>query len=65
MEQARGDVTWVNRFADYDRFLDALAAAKAAAGVKNTATAFGLLLDAVEKQYVPRIRQICSAGNVK
>ena len=50
LEQAMGDVTWVNRFADYDRFLDALTAAKASAGVKNTATAFGLLLDVVERQ---------------
>ena len=40
-----GDVTWVNRFADCDRFLGALTAAKAAAGVMNTATAFELLLD--------------------
>lgn len=43
------DGTWVNRFAEYDRFLDALTAARAKAGVKNTATAFGLLLDIVEK----------------
>ena len=49
LEQATGDVTWVNRMADYDRFLDALTTAKASAGVKNTATAFGLLLDAAEK----------------
>ena len=48
LEQATGDVTWINRYADYDRFLNALTAAKAAAGVKNTATAFGLLLDVVE-----------------
>ena len=41
--------TWVNRFAEYDRLLDALTAARAKAGVKNTATAFGLLLDIVEK----------------
>ncbi len=34
---------------DYDRILDALTLAKAAAGAKNTATAFGLLLDAAEK----------------
>jgi len=39
----------------YDRFLDALSrvegtAAKAQAGIKNTATAFGLLLDTVGKQ---------------
>ena len=39
-----------SRRADYDRFLDALAAANAQAGIKNTATAFGLLLDAAEKQ---------------
>jgi ParB-like chromosome segregation protein Spo0J len=49
MEQADGDRTWINRRADYDRMLDALTAAKAAAGVKNTATAFGLLLDLAEK----------------
>ena len=49
LEQAMGDVTWVNRFADYDRVLDALTAAKASAGVKNTATAFGLLLDLAGK----------------
>jgi len=48
LETASGDVTWVNRYADYDRFLDALTAAKSAAGIKNTATAFGLLLDAAE-----------------
>lgn len=50
LEQAMGDVTWLNRRADYDRFLDALTAAKAQAGIKNTATAFGLLLDVAEKQ---------------
>jgi len=49
LEQAMGDVTWLNRRADYDRFLDALTAVKAQAGIKNTATAFGLLLDAAEK----------------
>ncbi len=49
LEQAVGDRTWVNRYADYDRFLDALTAAKSAAGVKNTATAFGLLLGLVER----------------
>jgi hypothetical protein len=49
LEQATGDVTWINRRAEYDRFLDALTVAKAAAGVKNTATAFGLLLDLAEK----------------
>jgi len=38
-----------NRRADYNRFLDALTAAKAQAGIKNTDTAFGLLLDAAEK----------------
>ena len=32
----------------YDRFLDALTAAKSSACVKNTATAFGLLLDMIE-----------------
>jgi len=49
LEQATGDVTWVNRRAEYDRFLDALTIAKAQAGIKNTATAFGLLLDLAEK----------------
>jgi len=49
LEQATGDVTWINRRAEYDRFLDALTVAKASAGVKNTATAFGLLLDLAEK----------------
>jgi len=56
LEQASGDATWVNRYGDYDRFLDALTAAKSAAGVKNTATAFGLLLDLAEKHLdeIPR-----------
>lgn len=49
MEQATGDATWVNRMSEYDRMLDLLTAAKASAGVKNTATAFGLLLDIVER----------------
>ncbi|MCY2927890.1 MAG: ParB/RepB/Spo0J family partition protein [Planctomycetota bacterium] len=49
LEQATGNVTWVNRRADYDRMLDTLTVAKAKAGVKNTATAFGLLLDLAEK----------------
>lgn len=49
MERADGDSTWVNRFAEYDRFLDALTIAKEMAGIKNTATAFGLLLDLAEK----------------
>lgn len=48
LAKCTGEAIWLNRLADYDRFLDALAAAKAQAGVKNTATAFGLLLDAVE-----------------
>lgn len=48
LEQCTGDRTWLNRFADYDRFLDVLTATKSAAGVKNTATAFGLMLDAAE-----------------
>ncbi|MBI5725028.1 MAG: ParB N-terminal domain-containing protein [Planctomycetes bacterium] len=49
MEQATGDATWINRRAEYDRMLDALAVARERAGVKNTATAFGLLLDLAEK----------------
>jgi len=44
-----GDSTWVNRFSEYDKMLDLLTAAKASAGVKNTATALGLLLDIAEK----------------
>lgn len=50
LETASGDATWGNRFADYDRFLDALASAAADAGLKNTATASGLRRDAAEKQ---------------
>jgi hypothetical protein len=38
-----------NRRAEYDRLLDTLTIAKEQAGVKNTATAFGLLLDIVEE----------------
>jgi hypothetical protein len=49
VEKATGDATWVNRRAEYDRLLDALTAAKRTAGVKNTATAFGLLLDIAER----------------
>lgn len=49
LEQATGKSTWVNRRAEYDRLLDVLTVAKETAGVKNTATAFGLLLDLVEK----------------
>jgi hypothetical protein len=49
VEQASGDAIWVNRFAEYDRMLDLLTAAKEKAGVKNTATALGLLLDVAEK----------------
>ena len=41
--------TRLNPRADYDRTLDALTTAKAQAGVKNAATAFGLLLDLAEK----------------
>ncbi|MCE5327878.1 MAG: ParB/RepB/Spo0J family partition protein [Planctomycetaceae bacterium] len=52
LEQATGDVTWINRYAEYDRMLDALTTAKAQAGVKNTATAFGLLLSLAEKHWV-------------
>ena len=43
------DSTWVNRYAEYDRLLDVLTVARTKAGVKNTATAFSLLLDIVEK----------------
>ena len=49
LERSMGDAVWVNRFTEYDRMLDALAEAKAQAGIKNTATAFGLLLDIVER----------------
>jgi len=48
LEQRTGDATWVNHYADYNRFLDALTAAKASAGVKNTAPTFRLLLDVLE-----------------
>ncbi len=48
LELATGHKTWVNRRAEYDRLLDALTFAKAKAGVKNTATALGLMLDVVE-----------------
>lgn len=57
-EQATGDRTWVNHRADYDWMLDALTIAKQQAGVKNTATAFGLLLDLVEKQLGPNGRRL-------
>jgi hypothetical protein len=49
LEQTTGDQTWINRRSDYDRMLDNLTAAKSSAGIKNTATAFGLLLDLAEK----------------
>jgi len=48
-KKATGDETWINRFADYDRFLDTLAVVRERAGVKNTATAFSLMLDVVEQ----------------
>lgn len=56
LEQATGDRTWINRYSDYDRMLDLLTIAKEQAGVKNTATAFGLLLDLAEKHLdeIPR-----------
>lgn len=63
LEQATGDATWVNRRSDYDRMLDALTVAKATAGVKNTATAFGLLLDLAEKfRSRPRRQEIARAN---
>jgi hypothetical protein len=49
LEEAQGDALWVNRYAEYDRLLDALTLAKEQAGVKNTATAFMLLLDIAER----------------
>jgi len=49
MKECLGESTWVNRHAEYDRLLDALTVAKERAGVKNTATAFGLLLDVAER----------------
>ncbi len=49
LRRTAGDKTWLNRFGEYDRFLDAITAAKEKAGVKNTATAFGFLLDLVER----------------
>ena len=56
LEQAMGDRTWINRRSDYDRMLDTLTVAKEAAGIKNTATAFGLLLDLAENHLdeIPR-----------
>ena len=59
MEQTTGDAIWVNRFAEYDRMLDLLTVAKAQAGVKNTATALGLLLDLAEKHLdeIPQARR--------
>jgi hypothetical protein len=67
MEQALGDELWVNRFTDYDRMLDALAIARKQAGVKNTATAFGLLLDIVEKHLgeIPRPQSKKAKDNAK
>lgn len=49
LDIATGDKTWVNRFVEYDRLLDALTITKAQAGIKNTATAFGLMMDIVER----------------
>jgi len=49
MRRADGAKVWVNRFADYDKWLDSITAAKESAGVKNTATAIGLLLDLAER----------------
>ena len=49
MKECLGEATWVNRRGEYDRLLDALTVAKERAGVKNTATAFSLLLDVAER----------------
>jgi hypothetical protein len=49
MHRATGDKTWVNRRSEYDRMLDLLTQAKKAAGVKNTATAFMLLLEVASR----------------
>jgi hypothetical protein len=46
---ASADATWLARFGEYDRFLDALAQASSAHDVKNTATAFLLLLSIYER----------------
>jgi len=56
LTETTGDVTWISRRSDYDRLLDALAASKSAAGVKNTATAFGLILDLAEA-HIDELRQ--------
>jgi len=49
IRECLGEATWVNRRVEYDRLLDALTVANERAGVKNTATAFGLLLDVAER----------------
>jgi len=47
--KAEGHATWINRYAEYDRMLDALTVGKEVAGIKNTATAFMLLMDIAER----------------
>lgn len=66
LEQALGDRTWINRRADYDRMLDLLTVAKEQAGVKNTATAFGLLLDLAERHLdeLPKPQKAAKAPHV-
>lgn len=49
IQQCLGDSTWVNRLSEWDRLLDTLSVARAKAGIKNTATALGLLLDIAER----------------
>jgi len=49
LERAGGSRVWLARRADYERFLDAVTAAKDARRIKNTATAFMLVLDLAER----------------
>jgi hypothetical protein len=44
-----GNLAWLARWADYDKALDALEAASAASGVRNTATAFMVVLDIFQR----------------
>jgi hypothetical protein len=44
-----GNIAWLARWSDYDRALDALEAASASSGVRNTATAFMVILDIFQR----------------
>lgn len=48
-KQVNGDQVFLNRHADYDRWLDAIDEAGAAHNVKNTATAISIILDVFER----------------